>query len=427
MSNNRRQSSVFNGRLNLEQQRKRAKELLKAANTGDPQALDRFVRIGYSPAASPKLADAQRVIATENGFTSWARLKHHIESVAYVRRHAGGEGDRTMATVHVRCGSDIRQALEIAGFQGRFTEFSDPFCIGPVPALPLHEHIRRRAEFLAGAFGLAKADALARLRGEYGALDTLGDAERVVLWFEHDSYDQLILAYLLRHLHTAPPDGRVELISVDSVPGVERFIGIGQLAPELLAWLWKKRAPVGKAQLELGSRVWEAITAPTPEPLYGIARAGTPEVPLMAPALLRHLRELPARQTGLGLTERLALEIVRDGGPMPLGRVFSILMREREPLPYLGDAMFEWVMRGLAAGEAPLLEIGPVPNGESRFQDLARLTPFGSQVLEGRANRLDLMPSGRWVGGVEIPALADCWCWDEQADRPVWRKRKSVI
>ncbi|VFT36248.1 Uncharacterised protein [Pseudomonas aeruginosa] len=30
---------------------------------------------------------------------------------------------------------------------------------------------------------------------------------------------------------------RLELVEIDRVPGVERFVGIGQLAPELLAWL----------------------------------------------------------------------------------------------------------------------------------------------------------------------------------------------
>lgn len=423
MSNDRRKSAVSNGRLNLEQQRKRAKELLKAAKSGDKRTLTRLSQIGVSPSQAPKLTDAQRLIAHENGFGSWARLKHHIEALAYAREHGGEEADREMPTVHVRCGSDIRQALEIAGFRGRFVEFSDPFCIGPVPPLPPEEHIRNRARFLSGALGLAEADALARLHGEYGSLATLREDERIVLWFEHDSYDQLILAYLLRHLGTARPGARIELVAVDRVPGVERFIGIGQLAPELLTWLWQRRVTVTEAQFELGSRVWDAVTAPTPGPLFDLARAGTPEIPLMGPALLRHLRELPGLRTGLGLTERLALEIARDGGPMPLGRIFAKLMREREPLPYLGDAMFEWMVLGLADGGAPLLEVEPVRTGDLRFDHSARLTPLGEQVLEGRTNRLDFAPAMRWVGGVKTPEQHGSWCWDEQAGRPVWRDR----
>ncbi len=425
MSSNSRKSAASNGRLNLEQQRKRAKELLKAAKAGDPQALLRFSRPNMSPPCALKLVDAQRVIARENGFGSWARMKHHIEAVAFARRNTGLEGDRSLPTVHIRCGSDIRNGLTIAGLEGRFLEFADPFCVGPVPALPIQEHIAGRAAFVSAAFGLAPADALARMKREYTALETLRDFRRIVLWFEHDSYDQLILAYLLRHLGAAGLDAQIELIAVDDVPGVERFIGIGQLAPELLAWLWESRIPLGESQFELGSRVWQAVTAPTPEPLYHIARAGTPEIPLMAPALLRHLCELPDRRTGLGLTERLILEIVREKGPLPLGRVYSELMREREPLPYLGDAMFHWVARELADGDAPLLQIAAVPDGEFWFHDETRLTHSGERVLEARLNRLDLTPPTRWIGGVQIAAGNDCWCWDEQGDRPIWRPAGS--
>ncbi len=421
MSGEQRPRAVSNGRLNLEQQRKRAKDLLKAARAGEPEALARLARLGPATGNTPRLADAQRVIALESGFRSWARLKHHVEAVAFARRNAGVAGDRDMPTVHVRCGSDIRTGLEIAGFQGRFLEFADPFCVGPVPALPEEAHIRGRARFVAAAFGLAEADALARMRREYAALASLRDYRRIVLWFEHDSYDQLILAYLLGRIGAMGLDARVELITVDGVPGVERFIGIGQLSPEVLAWLWERRVPVGEAHFGLGAEVWAALTAPTPEPLFRIASTGTRDLPLMAPALLRHLRELPDRRSGLGLTERLILGIVRDLGPLPLGRVFAELMREREPLPWLGDTMFGWMARGLAQGASPLLAIEPAPEGELWFRDGVRLTHEGDRVLDGRVNRLDLGPAPRWVGGVCVPGEDGSWCWDGLDGCPVWR------
>lgn len=421
MSGEQRPRAVSNGRLNLEQQRKRAKELLKAARAGEPEALARLARLGPAAGNAPRLADAQRVIALESGFRSWARLKHHVEAVAFARRNAGVAGDRDMPTVHVRCGSDIRTGLEIAGFQGRFLEFADPFCVGPVPALPEEAHIRGRARFTASAFGLAEADALARMGREYAALESLREYRRIVLWFEHDSYDQLILAYLLGRIGAMGLGARVELIAVDGVPGVGHFIGLGQLSPEVLAWLWERRVPVGEPQFGLGAEVWAALTSPTPEPLFRIARAGTHPLPLMAPALLRHLRELPDRRTGLGLTERLILEIVRDLGPLPLGRAFAELTREREPLPWLGDAMFGWMARGLTQGASPLLAIQPAPAGEPWFRAGARLTPDGERVLDGGLNRLDLDPVPRWVGGVRVPGEEGCWCWDGPGERPAWR------
>ncbi|WP_234274419.1 DUF1835 domain-containing protein [Billgrantia zhangzhouensis] len=262
-----------------------------------------------------------------------------------------------MATLHIRCGSDIEYSLRTVGFEGDFLEFSDPFCIGPLCDLPPEELMRLRASFLAKVSGMAERDALARLRKGYEALEELEGYERLVLWFEHDSYDQLILAYLLHRLHENPPRARVELVAVESVPGVARFIGLGQLAPDLLAWLWHQRRPVEAPLLKLGTQVWQALTADDPEPLKALAVTGMPPLPMMGRALVRYLQERPAVDTGLGLTERLTLEIVHDHGPLPVGKAFSYLMREYEPLPYLGDLMFWWLLQPLICEPEPLLAI----------------------------------------------------------------------
>jgi methyltransferase (TIGR00027 family) len=80
-------------RLNLENQRKRARSLLKAARAGDPVALRRLALLHRGPAPRNRRGDAceaarprwslhhaQLVIARELGFTTWAKLKAHIEA-----------------------------------------------------------------------------------------------------------------------------------------------------------------------------------------------------------------------------------------------------------------------------------------------------------------------------------------------------------
>ena len=70
-------------RPSLEQLRKQAKELLKGYRADDPAAVVRFQ--SHHPHATPEkgiaLADAQLVLAREYGFPSWAKLKHHVESL----------------------------------------------------------------------------------------------------------------------------------------------------------------------------------------------------------------------------------------------------------------------------------------------------------------------------------------------------------
>ncbi|HWA61305.1 MAG TPA: ankyrin repeat domain-containing protein [Caulobacteraceae bacterium] len=76
-------------RPDLEQQKKRAKALLKAIRAGEPQALARLAsghprHVHRAPAdlGAVKLADAQVVIAREYGFSSWPALKAHIDGLS---------------------------------------------------------------------------------------------------------------------------------------------------------------------------------------------------------------------------------------------------------------------------------------------------------------------------------------------------------
>ena len=62
--------------LNLDQARRQAKELLRAARAGDPQAQERL-----RADRTPRLADAQHAIARELGFGSWPALVAHVDAV----------------------------------------------------------------------------------------------------------------------------------------------------------------------------------------------------------------------------------------------------------------------------------------------------------------------------------------------------------
>ncbi len=193
----------FGGRLNLEQQKKRAKELLKAVRDDDADAVARWE--AHHPkgvAAGQQLADAHLVIARENGFPSWPRMKTHIDTLRIARQRM--EAGRPLVPdsadmVHIRCGEDIRHSLKVAGFAGAFVEFSDPYCQGPVPRLDRDAFLDRRAGFITSSYDRPVKEARDRLKAEYDRVDALGAGDRVTLWFEHDSYDQLILARLLAH------------------------------------------------------------------------------------------------------------------------------------------------------------------------------------------------------------------------------------
>jgi hypothetical protein len=258
--------------------------------------------------------------------------------------------------------------------------------------------------------GFTEAECLARLQQAEHRLDTAARTyQRVVLWFEHDCHDQAILARCLSRLADNPLPASLELICIDRHPSIPRFIGLGQLAPEALAGLWPQRVPVTPAQIALGQAIWAALRRPDPSDLAAIAATGTPALPLAAPALRRHLQELPGTGDGLSLTERLILGILAEA-PMQIGRMFAAFMQDREPLPFLGDLGFLLTVERMARPQSAILTI---ESGDKPFPRLASITDIGRQVLAGHLDYLSLPIADRWVGNVRITANQPAWRFDE--------------
>lgn len=417
-----RPASLSNdGRINLEQQRKRAKELLQRMKTG--AAPDELSLISRSPSpAAPTLSDAQWLIARELGFSSWPKLKAHVDAVDFAARHPDFEASDEARTVHWRCGNDIAHSLQLAGFKGSFRMLSDPLCMGPVQNLPAEAYKALRSQFINEAFGIDVADAARRFDDEYSNLKQMSDADHSVLWCEVDAYDQLFLIRALAGLERLPR--KLELIEVDRVPGVQRFIGIGQLAPDVLAWLWPQRRRVDEEALLLARRAWLAYCDSSPVEMAKLAHDTHAALPFLAPALLRQLQELPGIQDGLSLTERLTLQCLDETGPQTYGKVFAELMARREPLPFLGDMMFHAMMRPLIDTPRPLLI-----ESETHLEwprRLLTITELGKQVLSGAAYWPEHATHERWIGGVCIRPGQSHWGIDEQV-LPVWRESFSGI
>jgi len=408
-------ASRHHGLLDLPALRKQAKRLLKALKRNEAADARAQLQALGIPGPDYRLADTQWLVARAAGFASWPKLVAHADSVAFAARHPDFTTTHEATVQHWRCGNDIEHSLRIAGFAGAFHMFDDPMVMGPVPALPEEQYWAVRAAFITQAFGLAPQAIEQRQALQRRALARLGAGSELVLWCEGDAYDQLFLIRVLASLPALPR--RLELIELDRVPGVERFIGIGQLAPDLLAWLWPQRRPLGEAALALARRAWQAYTATDPSDWAHLSAQRHVSLPLLGPALARQLQELPGAADGLSLTQRLVLRILAELGELPAGKVFGQLMSRYEPLPFLGDQMFQALLRPLMGTAQPLLMEQPGKRWQER---LLRLTPLGERVLRGQANWLDYQPAERWVGGVRI--LADQAPWVVSDDGRVWRR-----
>ncbi|BFM18361.1 DUF1835 domain-containing protein [Maricurvus nonylphenolicus] len=415
-------------RLNLEQQKKRAKALLRRYRAADEAAQQRF--FSHHPKASKvtpadvKLADAQLVLARELGVPSWAKLKQHIAAMDNSLQQIESQSkavDSDMKTLHVRCGSDIQQVLPMAGFSGEFLEYQDPVCQGPVQKLNDEAYRQDRADFIAAAYGhlvgMSREDIYQdSVAADQRLLSAAENYQRVVLWFEHDTYDQLILIKILSLWAQAKTPAQLQMVSLNHFPGAERFIGLGQLPPEAIHLLWSSRTEVSSQQLALAVDAWDALSSDSPESLLGLMHSPRCQaLPYLSRALERHLQELPSLGNGLGLTEQLSLEIIHDQ-PRTCGQVFRALMLEREPMPWLGDLMFWHILQNLAKADEPLISIERLEDEDwPRFP--VELTEAGLAVLAGDRDYLTCGPVERWLGGVCIAPGWPVWRWDNAAQK----------
>jgi hypothetical protein len=236
--------------------------------------------------------------------------------------------------------------------------------------------------------------------------------DRVVLWFEHDGYDQTNLSRCLAQFAETPPP-RLEMVTLDHYPGAMRFIGLGQLPPEALRLLWDERKPVTAPQAQAGRTAWTLLRQPDPTPLAAAVAAGFPALPYLARAMRRHCQELPWTGDGLSLTQRLILEVLAEQ-PRTIGQVFRELMLERDPLPFLTDLILGDFVKNMQRLSQPVFTAAFDGDDRRWFRERLTITTLGRAVLAGEVDWLSLAPPERWVGGVSIRAGQPCWRWDER-------------
>jgi hypothetical protein len=321
------------------------------------------------------------------------------------------------AVLHVANGHATTRLIEAARIPGRRSIWADPLYEGPVPALNDEELIEVRARYLAREDG--DAPAIGKdLRQWRRAIAEHSSYDELVLWYEHDLFDQLNLLQLLPWIRAhVPPAKPVTLVCIDRFPGRPDFMGLGQLSPDEIATLVDARRPVHPAQYEVAARAWSAFRAATPERLERLVREDTASLPFLGAALRRLLDDYPAVGDGLSSTERRLLSLAEQT-PVPLVTAFR-RMHDGE-LYYITDRSFLALIRELAnastpllASSAPLTADGGIPEGS------LSTTEAGRRVLEGRADRIELCGIDRWIGGVHLVRGGRVWRWDRQAARLV--------
>ena len=295
--------------------------------------------------------------------------------------------------LHVTNGDSAAERIRAAGIPGDILPWRDVLHEGPVPGKLGFAQLREvRAKFIAEGFTVPFEEVAAGLAERDAAIDASGDRDEVILWFEHDLYDQLQLIQVLHRYGTQGPDPRKLSLAVENEY-------LGMLSVDRIRALYARRTPLNPEQVRLAVLAWNAFTAPEAAAITRLLDGEDfSPLPYLAPALRRWLEEYPSQRTGLSRSEQQALEAIAAGADTP-AKAFVASHHEREDAIYLGDTVFAGYLERMSRGPVPLVELDP---SADYWQRPLRLTEAGRRVLAGEVNAIALNGIDRWLGGVHL-------------------------
>ena len=308
--------------------------------------------------------------------------------------------------LHITNGESVTGTFRQVRFPGIYLAWNDALHDGPVPQTEtLSDLSDIRARTLSG-FGWGNYETMrAGFTNRDRTLEDFRKHQDVVLWFEHDLYDQLQLLQLLDWFARQDLRGvNLDIVQIDSHPAVKPFYGLGQLSGTQLARLFPMRKRVMAEQIATATDAWQSFRSSDPTALLAFARQTYPEMPFLCAAMARFLEEYPWTTDGLSRTERQLLQAAASGKRKK--QEIYMESRKQEAVPW-GDLSVYLRMAWLTAGPNPALV-------EAEKNEFA-VTDAGRELLEGKADWIKLQGKvDRWLGGVHLTGEQAHWRWDHQ-------------
>lgn len=307
--------------------------------------------------------------------------------------------------LNITNGDSAVEVMKKAGIPGGFLPWRDVLHEGPVPGnLTIDELSIVRAKFISDS-GWGEPEKIQKsFKERDNLLKSYKNFEKVILWFEHDLYDQLQILQILDWFQGQElEETRLSLICTDQY--------LGRLTPDQIEPLFKYEVPVTETHFDLAQRAWSAFREKTPEKWSSLLKENTRSLEFLEGAVARTIQEFPSLRNGLSRTEEQALKIISDGENRP-GRIFGQNQKLEERI-FLGDSSFWAILHSFLESSPPLIKL---PEGKqltlptSPDQALS-ITSIGEEVLSGKRNWFDIKKLDRWIGGVHL-TQDNAWCWD---------------
>lgn len=310
--------------------------------------------------------------------------------------------------LNITNGDSTVDLMQQANIPGVYLPWRDVLHDGPVPeGLSLEALSEVRSNFISSqGWGEPELIRLGFIERD-DTLKSFKQYEKIILWFEHDLYDQLQILQILDWFNNHRCDKtQLSIICVDQY--------LGMLSADEISTLYKFEVTVTDNHLTLSSAAWSAFRSPSSENWYDLLNTDTKALPFLNGAIVRMLEEYPASFNGLSRIANQALKSISLGINTPWD-IFTHY-QQSEQRKFLGDSSFWIIIQTLIDSTPPLLKLSegnklslPI-NPDQKIT----ITKTGEDVLLGQINWLDFSTLDRWIGGVHL-TQNNTWCWDSDS------------
>ncbi|SDW81598.1 protein of unknown function [Marininema mesophilum] len=249
------------------------------------------------------------------------------------------------------------------------------------------EQANKRADFFEERLGIPSEQTKMTFVYQEQRLKRMPPSCHLVLWFDTDRYDQMMLLYLLK---------RCRELGISTIDLVTIPTGVlsGDAGKSVIKHLFDQRIPLGEEHLIEATNAWKDYIAEDPRGIVERLKKESRFDHVNA-AFSRHLEYFPSQTTGLNIVEEMVLSLIQAGVSS-----FESLFREvtiQRPEDGLSDVHFAAIVNELTTEQNPL-----ICKETSTTEEVWKLTALGERVLAGEEDRIQVVGIDWWLGGVHL-------------------------
>jgi hypothetical protein len=282
--------------------------------------------------------------------------------------------------IHIVNGDVV--GVKLGNLPGDVLVWREMYDFGPLVAnLSEEDWIKCRAHFFEKKLAIPEQSFIKNCGEQNRYLDEIPRDAEIVLWFEHDRFDQTMLMYLLNEL-SKKEFKNLSMVTINEYPGINPFYGLGQLSSQQLAELfYKKKQSISVEQMNEAITGWRAYISENSTDIEKWIAVSVGKLPFLKQALFSHLSYFPSVQTGLNEVETLVINFI-DKNTCLFTELFHFISKQRSN-DGLSDLHFAAILNELMNGTYPLIESDqPLPNYlNPKPNAILKLTSYGLDYL----------------------------------------------